>query len=172
MWTIDLPSPVGTLRAFASENGLRALSWPGEDAARLAAGSAPGVGQAVLQQLAHQLAQYFAGERTVFELPLDPVGTPFQLAAWRALCTIPFGATRTYAQQAAAVGRPRAARAVGAANARNALAIVVPCHRVVGAGGSLTGFAGGLDAKRTLLEHEARVLGARAARPPAAGVRA
>ena len=106
-----------------------------------------------------QLTEYFAGERTTFDLPLDPVGTEFQVAAWRALGEIPYGETRTYGEQAAGIGRPTAVRAIGAANGKNPLSIVLPCHRVVGADGSLTGFAGGLDAKRFLLTHEQSVSG-------------
>ena len=101
-----------------------------------------------------QLGEYFAGERTRFDLALAPAGTRFQRAVWAALRTIPYGETRTYTEQAVAVGRPSAVRAVGAANGRNPIAIVVPCHRVVGADGSLTGFGGGIDRKRWLLAHE------------------
>jgi methylated-DNA-[protein]-cysteine S-methyltransferase len=102
-----------------------------------------------------QLAEYFAGERRTFQLPLKLHGTPFQRRAWRALCEIPYGATRTYAQQARSIGQPTATRAIGAANGRNPIAIVVPCHRVVGHDGSLVGFGGGLERKRYLLAHEA-----------------
>lgn len=103
-----------------------------------------------------QLEEYFAGARKEFSLPLAPVGTPFQKQCWQALCRIPYGETRTYGQQAAAVGRPKASRAVGGANHHNELLIFIPCHRVVGADGSLTGFGGGLDKKRFLLDLEAR----------------
>lgn len=105
---------------------------------------------------ASQLAEYFAGRRTRFDLVLLPHGSTFQLAAWDALTGIPFGSTMTYAEQARAIGRPRAIRAVGQANGRNPLAIVVPCHRVIGADGRLTGYAGGVDRKRWLLDHEQR----------------
>lgn len=101
-----------------------------------------------------QLSAYFAGELREFDLPLAPAGTPFQLAVWSALRAIPYGETASYGQLAAAVGRPAAARAVGAANGRNPLAIVVPCHRVIGAAGALTGYAGGVERKRALLELE------------------
>jgi len=97
------------------------------------------------------LREYFAGERRDFDLPLAPAGTPFQLKAWQALRAIPYGQTRTYAQQAAAIGNVRASRAVGAANGVNPIAVIVPCHRVIGADGSLTGYGGGLDRKATLL---------------------
>lgn len=104
-----------------------------------------------------QLGEYFAGARRAFELPLSGRGTQAQRAVWRALADIPFGEVQSYAELARAVGAPRSARAVGAANARNPLSIVVPCHRVIGSDGSLTGYAGGLEAKRWLLAHEARV---------------
>jgi methylated-DNA-[protein]-cysteine S-methyltransferase len=113
---------------------------------------------AVLRRAAAQLLEYFAGLRRDFQLPLAPRGTPFQRAAWQALAQIPYGQTRSYAEQAAAIGRPTATRAIGAANGRNPLPIVLPCHRVIGANGALTGFGGGLDAKRWLLAHEAEVL--------------
>jgi methylated-DNA-[protein]-cysteine S-methyltransferase len=109
----------------------------------------------LLAALAAQLNEYFAGERRVFDLPLAPAGTAFQQAAWRALLAIPYGQTRSYAEQARALGRPTASRAVGAANGRNPIAIVIPCHRVVAADGGLGGYAGGLAAKRALLALEA-----------------
>lgn len=101
-----------------------------------------------------QLREYFEGSRTEFDLPLAPRGTAFQLQVWDALTRIPAGETRSYGQVAAEVGMPSASRAVGMANGRNPIAIVVPCHRVVGADGTLTGYGGGLDRKRWLLEHE------------------
>ncbi len=108
----------------------------------------------MLRQAEQQLADYFAGTLRRFSVPLDFRGTDFQKSVWAALLTIPFGETRSYSQIACAIGRPRAVRAVGAANGRNPISIIAPCHRVVGADGSLTGFAGGLEAKRTLLELE------------------
>jgi methylated-DNA-[protein]-cysteine S-methyltransferase len=107
-------------------------------------------------QVREQLSEYFAGSRTSFDLALRAEGTDFQREVWKQLSTIPFGDTRSYAQVAAAIGRPRAVRAVGTANSRNPHAVVVPCHRVIGANGSLVGYAGGLDAKRYLLALEAR----------------
>jgi methylated-DNA-[protein]-cysteine S-methyltransferase len=101
-----------------------------------------------------QLAEYFGGTRTTFDLSLSPKGTPFQLRVWDALCQIPYAATASYGEIAAAIGRPSASRAVGLANSRNAIAIIVPCHRVIGADGSLVGYGGGLDRKRYLLELE------------------
>ena len=108
-------------------------------------------GHPVLVEAQRQLEEYFGGRRKRFDLELDPSGTPFQREVWRALMTIPFGETRSYAQIAKQIGHPGAARAVGAANARNPLSIVAPCHRVVGSTGALTGFAGGLDVKAQLL---------------------
>ncbi|ALO11934.1 Methylated-DNA--protein-cysteine methyltransferase [Streptomyces venezuelae] len=105
----------------------------------------------------HQLDAYFAGELTEFDLPLHLVGTPFQLRVWEELCRIPYGETRTYGELAEALGNPTASRAVGLANGKNPVSIVVPCHRVVGAGGSLTGYGGGLDRKQRLLALESGV---------------
>ncbi|GMV38519.1 MAG: methylated-DNA--protein-cysteine methyltransferase [Myxococcales bacterium] len=110
----------------------------------------------LLDQAVAELSEWLRGERREFTLPLAPQGTPFQLSVWEALRGIPYGETRTYAELAATVGRPSASRAVGAANGRNPLPILVPCHRVIGAGGSLTGFGGGIPVKRWLLAHEQR----------------
>jgi methylated-DNA-[protein]-cysteine S-methyltransferase len=150
------PTPLGPMHAFASDVGLRAILFDGSDPATNGV-----VGELreaprndLLRACSAQLGEYFAGRRRAFDLPLDPVGTPFQQAAWRALREIPFGETRSYAEQAAAIGRPSAVRAIGAANGRNPLTIVVPCHRVIGSGGQLTGFASGIDNKRALLELE------------------
>ena len=107
-----------------------------------------------LLETARQLEEYFTGGRSEFELPLEMEGTEFQKRAWRNLLTIPYGETRTYGEQAKLIGNPNASRAVGLANGRNPIPIVVPCHRVIGANGSLTGFGGGLDRKRWLLAHE------------------
>ena len=154
----QLESPVGRLTLAGSRAGIRAILWPDDDPARagladdtLRAGSVD-----ILEDAADQLDEYFAGIRTSFDLPLDLRGTPFQLAAWEALATIPYGTTRTYGEQAARIGRPAAGRAVGTANGRNPLSIVLPCHRVVGSDGALRGFAGGLDAKAALLALEQR----------------
>jgi methylated-DNA-[protein]-cysteine S-methyltransferase len=147
-------TPVGTLTLVAGGGGLRELLWAGEPPP---AGATEGR-DAVLAAAAEQLRDYFAGRRTAFDLELELHGTAFQRRAWRALAEIPFGVTRTYGEQALALGRPAAARAVGAANGRNPLPIVLPCHRLIGADGSLTGFGGGLEVKRALLEHEVRTL--------------
>jgi len=105
-----------------------------------------------------QLEEYFTGSRRDFELPLDLHGTEFQVEAWKALADIPYGHTATYGQQAASIGRPKAVRAIGGANGRNPVAIVLPCHRIVGADGSLTGFGGGIEVKKWLLDHEQNML--------------
>jgi len=117
----------------------------------------------VLQPYASEMEEYFAGERRQFAFPLDLRGTDFQLACWRALLAIPYGETRTYADIARAVGKPSAFRAVGMANNRNPVAIVVPCHRVIAADGTLCGYGGGLDLKRKLLELEGALSGTLAA---------
>jgi len=111
----------------------------------------------VVKEAVSQLKEYFAGKRTKFDLKLDLEGTEFQVAAWKALATVPYAKTASYATQAARIKRPTATRAVGAANGRNPVAIVLPCHRIVGANGSLTGFAGGLVVKQWLLDHEQKV---------------
>jgi len=108
----------------------------------------------MLNRAATQLSEYFEGTRHEFDLPLDPSGTEFQVQAWLALADIPYGDTTTYASQAEAIGRPNAVRAVGSANSANPIPIVLPCHRVIGSDGSLTGYAGGIDLKRRLLEME------------------
>jgi len=113
----------------------------------------------VLDEAVAQLGDYFAGARTDFDLPLEPAGTPFQLAVWGALREIPYAETINYGQLATRVGNPNASRAVGLANGRNPISIVVPCHRVIGANGSLTGYGGGLDRKQTLLDLERRTAG-------------
>jgi methylated-DNA-[protein]-cysteine S-methyltransferase len=151
-----MPSPVGELLLVGSDDGLQGLYLPGH---RGGPAVDPGWTRddGALAETRAQLDAWFAGERTTFDLPLAPAGTEFQLAVWRALREIPFGATESYGGLAARLGRPGAARAVGLANGRNPISIVVPCHRVVGSAGALTGYAGGIGAKRALLEHEARV---------------
>jgi len=150
-------SPGGTLRVLASEKGLRAVLWPRRDyKLKPADDPVDCVDHPVLVRAVRQLEEYFAGGRRVFDVPLDPLGTPFQLRTWAQLREIPYGTTLTYGEQAAAMGRPTAARAVGGANGRNPLSILVPCHRVIGADGSLTGFGGGLETKRLLLALEAQ----------------
>lgn len=143
-----LDSPVGELTLVASSDGLHAIQWSLEhdlDRDRK---------HPVLRDARAQLEEYFDRKRTSFDLPLAPTGTPFQLRAWRALSRIPFGKTISYQEQARQLGDRKKARAVGMANGRNPIAIVVPCHRVIGKNGSLTGFGGGLDVKKFLLELE------------------
>ena len=157
------PTPVGLLTLIASDRGLRAVLWPKLSPQRAGISPRPrrDPEHPILRKTMQQLDEYFAGSRTGFDLPLDLEGTRFQLAAWRSLAEIPFGATTTYGRQAAALGIPRAARAVGAANGANPVCIVLPCHRVIGADGSLTGFGGGLPVKQWLLDHEAQILSTR-----------
>ncbi len=154
-----MPSPIGELTLVAGDAALVAIRFPGEDDARA---PVPDPGDdphhPVLCAARDQLEAYFAGTRDVFDLPLAPVGTMFQRRVWEALMAIPFGETRSYRDIACAIGQPSATRAVGAANGRNPLPIVAPCHRVIGADGSLTGFGGGLPIKRFLLDHERRDL--------------
>lgn len=157
------PSPVGRLLLAADHEGLRHIAFPTghrlpvpdedwqEDTEALA-------------QVIQQLGDYFGGLSTTFQLSLKPRGTDFQLQVWEALLAIPHGQTRSYGEIARAIGRPSAFRAVGAANGANPLPIVIPCHRVIGSDGSLTGFGGGLDIKRWLLAHENRLPGPGSAR--------
>ncbi|WP_339346548.1 methylated-DNA--[protein]-cysteine S-methyltransferase [uncultured Sphingomonas sp.] len=150
-------SPVGTLTLVADDAGLTAILWPDDAPGRVRLEDMrDDPSHPVLSATATQLAEYFAGARTAFDLPLAPRGSDFQRAVWRALDAIPFGETRSYADIARAIGRPGGARAVGAANGRNPISIVTPCHRVVGASGALTGFAGGLATKEWLLAWERR----------------
>jgi methylated-DNA-[protein]-cysteine S-methyltransferase len=148
---IAVPSPIGWLTLVASERGLSAVLW-GSDSRRRRPDNP------LLEASAVQLEEYFAGTRRVFDLALDLRGTPFQVRAWSALAGIPYGTTVSYGEQARRLGVPRAVRAVGAANGRNPLPIVLPCHRVIGASGALTGYGGGLDMKRWLLAHESRAV--------------
>jgi methylated-DNA-[protein]-cysteine S-methyltransferase len=148
-----LDSPVGPLRIVGSENELFSITMEGQR------WSAPHDdswcrSDAPFATVTSQLNEYFAGRRHDFELPLRLTGTPFRLSVWRALAAIPYAATRSYGELAAAIGRPRAARAVGLANGRNPFAIVLPCHRVIGSSGALVGYGGGLERKAWLLEHE------------------
>lgn len=150
-----MSSPVGRLTLVATDNGLAAILWENDPPGRVRLNVAPETkDHPVLVETERQLEEYFAGRRTEFALTLDPSGTAFQRRVWDALLTIPFGETRSYTQIARQIGHPTAMRAVGAANGRNPLSIVVPCHRVVGSTGALTGFAGGLDVKAYLLALE------------------
>jgi len=157
-----MQSPIGTLTIVANERAVIAIDWDG------GAGHESSIGETEIEDVAaadhpalavavEQLGEYFDGERTEFDIPLDPDGTEFQHRAWDALVRIPFGETVSYGEQADMLGDRNKARAVGAANGKNPIPIVVPCHRVVGSNGHLTGFAGGLDTKAWLLAHEFEV---------------
>jgi methylated-DNA-[protein]-cysteine S-methyltransferase len=153
----EIESPVGKLKLVASAKALVAVLWEQErpDRVKLPALKLDAQ-QPILLEAERQLSEYFSGTRTEFELPLELNGSEFQKRVWRALREIPFGQTTSYLDLAKAVGSARAVRAIGAANGKNPLSIIVPCHRVVGATGSLTGFAGGLDVKAKLLALEAK----------------
>ncbi len=148
-------SPVGRLTLVATDKGLAAILWENDRPSRVRLNlDAEENGHPVLVDAERQLEEYFEGRRKQFALKLDLSGTAFQRKVWDALLTIPFGETRSYGEIAKQVGNPRAVRAVGAANGRNPVSIVAPCHRVIGATGALTGFAGGLDVKAQLLAFE------------------
>ncbi len=150
-----IQSPVGALTLIASNDGLAAILWENDKPSRVRLDvMAEDTRHPLLCATERQLAQYFAGRRKSFDLELDPAGTDFQKKVWRALLTIPYGETRTYAEIARQIGNPTAVRAVGAANGRNPLSSVAPCHRVIGSSGELTGFAGGLAVKAKLLRLE------------------
>jgi methylated-DNA-[protein]-cysteine S-methyltransferase len=152
MPALAVETPIGRLGLVGSERGLSNVRWS-------AAGLELDGGCAVLDEAAAQLDSYFAGDLTEFDLPLDLRGTDFQRQCWLALATIPYGQTVSYGEQARRLGLgPEKARAVGTANGQNPLPLVLPCHRVIGADGSLTGFGGGLHLKRFLLEHEGALL--------------
>lgn len=153
-----LDSPIGRLRLVVEGAQLLAIEFEGDyepDEPGAQAGNRASA--AVLDVCAAQLREYFAGQRREFDLPLAARGTPFQRSVWSALCAIPYGELRSYRDIARAIDRPKAVRAVGAANSRNPLPIVVPCHRVIGSDGSLTGYAGGLGIKTRLLQLEGAV---------------
>lgn len=143
---------IGTLEVVGSEQGIISVSF----VSTVDAGAQ--CRTAIVQQCIAELSQYFGGGRRAFTVPLDFQGTPFRRAVWTALLAVPFGTTTTYGALARSIGRPKAAHAVGGAVAHNPIAVIIPCHRVVGADGSLTGYAGGLRRKRWLLEHETRVV--------------
>jgi methylated-DNA-[protein]-cysteine S-methyltransferase len=154
-----MPSPVGRLTLVASEKGLAAILWENDDPQRVRLGPLQEKpDHPILRETERQLNDYFAGKLTRFSLPLDFTGTPFQKKVWEALAAIPFGETRTYGEIATQIGHPKAVRAVGAANGRNPISIVAACHRVIGRNGKLTGFAGGLETKASLLALEASAL--------------
>ena len=168
----QLSSPLGPMLAVAGDNGIVMLDFMGKSnfesaierlKGRLKSqqyGIVPG-DNPNLTLLEEQLEEYFAGARHDFTVPLDPHGTDFERTVWRFLQKIPYGQTRSYGEQARAIGNPAAVRAVGRANGRNDISILIPCHRVIGASGSLVGYGGGLERKRWLLDHEQRVVGGR-----------
>jgi len=143
-----VPGPIGELLLVGNGHAVTELVLPG------AWTSADEPSDAVLDEAARQLAAYFAGDRHDFDVPLEPAGTPFQQRVWQALQQVEYGSTTSYGALAAELGKPNAARAVGAANGSNPIAIIIPCHRVIGAGGSLVGYGGGLERKRWLLNLE------------------
>lgn len=157
MWTTSLDTPIGTLRFAADAAGLRHVFFA--DQPLPAAFSKWAEDRTQLAATVDQFSDYFAGKRQSFDLPLAAVGTVFQQRVWTALRQIPYAQTCAYADIARSIEQPRAVRAVGAANGRNPLPIIVPCHRVIGRDGSLTGFAGGVDTKAWLLAHERRMAG-------------
>jgi methylated-DNA-[protein]-cysteine S-methyltransferase len=172
LYRTTMTSPIGLLTLVANDRGIVAIRWDTETSGSEPDAHKPvdaklgdefvdvpaGDGQhAVLDRAVEQLQQYFDGRRIDFDLPLDPDGTDFQKQAWDALVQIPFGETISYGEQAVMLGDKNKSRAVGAANGKNPIPIVVPCHRVVGSNGHLTGFAGGLNVKAWLLDHEFRV---------------
>lgn len=154
-----MSSPVGKLTLVASDRGLTAVLWEDDDPKRVRLGPLQeNAEHPVLVEAERQLNDYFEGRLEKFSLELDFAGTEFQKQVWAALLTIPFGETRSYAQVAEQIGNPTAVRAVGAANGRNPISIIAPCHRVIGSNGKLTGFAGGMEAKAFLLKLETKEL--------------
>jgi methylated-DNA-[protein]-cysteine S-methyltransferase len=152
-----LTSPIGGLKLVASDDGLAAILWEHDNPRRVRlVDLVENPRHHILLRTEKELNEYFSGERKTFTVPLDMRGTRFQKLVWEALRGISYGETRTYGQLANQLGNPNATRAVGAANGRNPIAIVVPCHRVIGFDGKLTGFAGGLDAKAHLLKLESQ----------------
>lgn len=152
--------PFGELTVVASDKGVRYITFD-NDAHPKSYQNMSVIDDAshpVVARTITQLDEFVKGTRRSFDVPLDLVGTEFQVQAWNALAKVPYGTTASYAQQAASIGRPTATRAIGAANGRNPVVIVLPCHRIVGADGSLTGFGGGLHVKKWLIDHEATVL--------------
>ncbi len=152
---LEHPSPLGTLLLAATERGVSGIYFEQHSHFAGSQGWVACPEHELLLRVGRELDEYFAGQRRTFDLPLDPEGTPFQREVWHGLRQIPWGETRDYGQLAKDIARPKAVRAVGAANGRNPLSIVVPCHRVIGKSGDLVGYAGGLARKRFLLELEA-----------------
>lgn len=150
-----MDSPVGNIKLIASDQGLAAILWENDDPNRVKIlATVEQVHHPILMETEQQLNEYFKGQRKIFSVPLEFIGTDFQKSVWEGLLTIPYGETRTYAQLAIQLGNLKAVRAVGAANGKNPISIITPCHRVIGASGSLVGFAGGLANKALLLNLE------------------
>ncbi len=157
-----MPSPVGVLKLVASDRGLVAILWENDAPDRVRLGvMTEASDDPILAETRRQLDAYFSGARTTFTVPLDFNGTPFQQSVWQALLRIPFGETRSYGDIARDIGQSTASRAVGAANGRNPISIIAPCHRVIGSNGALTGFAGGLAVKEYLLGMERETMARR-----------
>ncbi len=150
----DMVSPLGLLTVLASDNGVQAIAFESDQTEQAKTNLPRAVNHPTINAAVEQLAMYFDGKLKVFDLPLNLRGTDFQKRVWKLLLEIPFGETRTYGDLARALGNTGASQAVGAANGKNPVAIVVPCHRVIGASGHLTGYAGGMDKKKFLLTHE------------------
>ncbi len=150
-------TPLGDITAVADDAGLTQVILAGDDGSVLAEATEGGP---IVDAATQQLVEYFAGERMAFDVPLAPQGTEFQMTVWKALSDVPFGTTATYGEIARAIGQLTATRAVGAANGRNPIPIIIPCHRVIGASGELTGYSGGggIETKRRLLDHESGTL--------------
>ncbi len=162
-----IPTPLGEMTAVTSDRGIVLFDFSDNphlaretsDLSRYLPGSRTTEGShPLLTQLTAEIGEYFAGTRQTFRVPLHPVGTPFQLQVWQALQTIPYGQTRSYAEEARMIGRPKAVRAVASANGRNRLPILIPCHRVIGSDGTLTGYSGGISRKTELLRLEHRFM--------------
>jgi methylated-DNA-[protein]-cysteine S-methyltransferase len=147
-------SPVGKISILASGDGVTELMFADDSEA---ADGSDGITNPILKKCLDQLGEYFSGRRSSFDIPLDLQGTPFQLSVWRTLLLIPCGATWSYGRVASQIGRPKATRAVGGANHCNPVSIIVPCHRVIGSDGKLTGYGGGLWRKEWLLQHEGKM---------------
>ena len=155
LYSTTMNSPVGQLTLIAHDEALVAILWENDRPERVPLPEATEASRhPILAETKTQLKEYFKGQRETFDLPLDPLGTGFQKKVWKALSRIPFGVTKSYGQLAKSIQNPNASRAVGAANGKNPLSIVVPCHRVIASSGKLTGFAGGLEVKKYLLDLE------------------
>lgn len=154
MTGLSQPTPLGTLLVIASGNALTQIRWPEAAEGAAIATTGDSSDQALLEQASTCLHDYFEGHLRRFDLPLAAEGTPLQITVWRALCDLPFGSTVSYSELARRIGRASSVRAVANAIGRNPIPIVIPCHRVIGKDGSITGFSGGIERKRWLLEHE------------------